>query len=206
VVGLVGQLDPEPPDWEWTMSRLRSLPESMRDSLLDTRRGLLMLSAGDPRTLGGLFDRAPLNTDDRPLIEFLAPRLTRVSAAGDKDWFTGEPLAELYERLARSAGESSNPLVPRGDDAESARLAGTALFRYSLAASRHDDASAERFADEVRELVPEVVAAADADPPSLAAAERDLAALRDEQAEAQKRLDEMERRLGRISRSQGGSP
>jgi hypothetical protein len=158
----------------------------------------MMLFAGDPRTSPELFAGSPVNTDDRPVIEFLAPRLTRMGATGDKDWFTGEPLAEFYERLAAGVTRSQNPLAPQGESAE-VRRGAIALFRYALATARHDAPSAAAYEAEVRTLVPDVIAAAEASRPSLANAEHDLAGLRDEQEDVRRRLEAMERRLGELS-------
>src|SRR5262249_51750598 len=87
VGGLVGAFDAQPLALDGIAERLARVPVEIRDPLLSTPRGLWMLYAGDPRTLEESFATAPINTDDRPVIEFFAPRLTRVNAAGDKDWF-----------------------------------------------------------------------------------------------------------------------
>src|SRR4029434_9931968 len=111
VVGLVGQLAPRPIDLAHVGERLIRLPEWGRDSFLASPRALVMLYAGDLASVADLFARAPVNTDDRPLIEFLAPRLTRVTSAGDKDWFTGETLAALYDTIdTRLTGIPDPPL------------------------------------------------------------------------------------------------
>src|SRR6185436_1346885 len=101
-----------------------------------------------------LIPSGPLNTDDRPLIEFLAPRLTRVSATGDKDWFTSEALADFTDALASRAASTSDPTLPATDAVNAARRAGAALYRYALAARQHDDDRAARYEAEVRRLVP----------------------------------------------------
>src|SRR5262245_53701892 len=71
IVGLVGQLTPQPIDFARLSERLLRLPTWSRDALLASPRGLLMLYAGDLTSVADLFATAPLNTDDRPLIEFL---------------------------------------------------------------------------------------------------------------------------------------
>jgi hypothetical protein len=60
-----------------------------------------MLYAGNLGSVADLFVSAPLNTDDRPLIEFLARRLTRVNIRTNTDWFTGEPAASRYQTEVR---------------------------------------------------------------------------------------------------------
>jgi spermidine synthase len=206
IVGLVGQLTPRPIDFARLSERLFRLPTWSRDALLASPRGLLMLYAGNLTAVAKLFATAPLNTDDHPLIEFLAPRLTRMTTTGDKDWFTGEPLAAFYDTLEARLRGAPDPLVPLADDVAAARRAGTALYHYALAAARHDDMTAARLQAEVRELVPEVILAAESGGPgvSTAAARQELQGLRAEQEQVRQRLENMERRLKEITSSPGG--
>jgi len=204
VVGLVGQLTPRSLDFTRMRERLLHLPDWGTDPLLSSPRGLVMLYAGNLTAAADLFTSAPLNTDDRPLIEFLAPRLTRVTAAGDKDWFTGEALAAFYDTLETRLAGIPDPLVPVSEETGAARRAGTALYHYALAAARHEDVIAARFQTEVRELVPEVILAAEAGSPrtGLAEAQQDLAGLRREQEAVRRRLEDMERRLRDLSEAE----
>ena len=202
VVGLVGQLIPWSLDLTRLRERLLGLPDWSADPLLSSPRGLIMLYAGNLTAAADLFVSAPFNTDDRPLIEFLAPRLTRVTTVGDKDWFTGETLAAFYDTVETRLTSISDPLLPGSDETAAARRAGTALYHYALAAARHEDVSAARFQTEVRELVPEVILAAEAGSPktSLAEAQQGLVGLRREQEAVRHRLEDMERRLGELTR------
>jgi spermidine synthase len=197
VVGLVGRLAPSTVDLDRVGVRLAALPEWSRDPLLATSRGLAMLYLGDLAATRDLVGQGPLNTDDRPLIEFLAPRLTRMSAAGDKDWFTGDALAAFTDALAAPAGG----ILPATDAVGAARRAGTSLYRYALAARRHDEASAARYEAQVRELVPEVVALGEGASPvaTLADTRRALGTLRTEQERMARELEAMERRLGELA-------
>ena len=77
-MGLIGQRAARSVEIERLHERLRRLPEWSRDALFASPQGLMMLYAGDLTSVADLFVKAPLNTDDRPLIEFLAPQLTRV--------------------------------------------------------------------------------------------------------------------------------
>ena len=203
VVGLVGQLDARSVDLARVGERLEDLPAWSRDSLLAAPRGLAMLSVGPLAPAADLFRTAPLNTDDRPLLEFSAPRLTRIDAAGDKDWFTGEPLAAFYDTVAARSAQTPDPLLPASDQVAEARRAGNLLYRYALAATNADKSAAAGLEAEVRALVPEVIQSAEAAEAStgLAEARRTLAGLRSEQAQVRQRLEEMEHRLGRLSRS-----
>jgi hypothetical protein len=165
-----------------------------------------MLYAGHLTSVADLFATAPLNTDDRPLIEFLAPRLTRMTTTGDKDWFTGEALAAFYEALEARLMGAPDPLLPLSDEVIAARRAGTALYHYALATARHDDMTAARLQAEVRALVPEVILAAESGDPgaSVAAARQALHGLRTEQEQVRQRLEAMEQRLREITSSPEG--
>jgi spermidine synthase len=206
IVGLIGQLTPRPSDFAPLSERLLHLPTRSRDALLASPRGLLMLYAGNLTSVADLFTTAPLNTDDRPIIEFLAPRLTRMTTTGDKDWFTGESLAAFYDTLEARLRGAPDPLLPLSDEVAAARRAGTALYHYALAAARHDDLTAARLQAEVSALVPEVILAAESGDPeaNTTAARQELQGLRAEQERVRQRLEAMEQRLKKITSAPGG--
>jgi hypothetical protein len=166
---------------------------------------MAMLYLGDLSLVPDLFAHAPLNRDDRPVIQFLAPTLTRRSAEGDKDWFTGEALADFTEALAERLSATVEPAMPRTAEITAARRAGRALFRYAIAARRGATVEADRLRDEVRELVPDVVASADLGSPAaaLADAHRTLGILRAEQEQLRRQLHALEERLGPPSAEEG---
>jgi len=203
VVGLVGQFGSQPVDLLRVGERVEQLPAWSRDPLLAAPRGLAMLSAGPLTPVADLFAAAPLNTDDRPLVEFRAPRLTRINAAGDKDWFTGAALATFYDALAERVANTPDSLLPASDTVAEAQRAGRLLYHYAVAATADDQAAAARLEAEVRALVPDVIRTAEsADTVAdLADARRALAGLRSQQEQVRRRLEEMDQRLGQLSRS-----
>jgi spermidine synthase len=109
-----------------------------------------MVYAGDLTSVADLLVKAPLNTDDRPLIEFLAPQLTLVTATGDKDWFIGEALATFYDTLDARLIGTPDPFWPASEEVAGACRAGTALYHYVLAVAQRDYAAAARLQTEVR--------------------------------------------------------
>src|SRR5262249_26101638 len=153
---------------------------------------------GDLAAAPDLVARGPLNTDDRPLIEFLAPRLTRMSAAGDKEWFTGESLAPFTDALAERSASTADRLLSAHDAIHAGRRAGAALCHYGVAARRGDEAAADGYEAQVRQLVPEVVALGERERSvaTLADVRRTLGTLRTEQERVARQLEAMERRLG----------
>ena len=209
VVGLIGQFTPRPLDLTQIRGRALRLPDWAKDPVLSTPRGLLMLYAGNLRAVADLFVSARLNTDDRPLIEFLAPRLTRVAATfGNADWFTGEALVSFYDVLETRLAGTSDPLWPAAKEIIAARRAGTALYHYAVAAARHDNVAAARYQMEVRRLVPEVISAAGSENPKTSAAisQQELEALLKQQEALRRQLEEMQRRLGTLSGSEENAP
>lgn len=203
VVALVARLASSQVDLAQVGARLARLPAWSRDGLLASPLGLAMLYAGDLRSVAAEFAPAPLNTDDRPRIEFLAPRLTRMAAAGDKDWFIGDALAAFYETLA-ARGAGAPAFVPGGAAVVAAERAGLIMYRYTLAVAR-DDPGAAALADEVRRLAPEVVLAAESTTGGgdVADARRTLAGLRDEQEQVRRQLEAIEHRLEAVAERSG---
>ena len=208
IVALVGQASPRTLDPESLRERIAGLPAWSDDPLLTSPRGLAMLYLGNLGGAPGVLGSGPINTDDHPVIEFLAPRLTRMGPAGDKDWFTGESLDVFTEELAGRSTSAPDPVLPADETLADARLAGRQLYRYALAVSRGDGAAAAGFEAEVRRLVPEVVAARERDEPvaALADARRTLGALRAEQEQLRRQMETMEQRLGEMLPSSGRAP
>jgi hypothetical protein len=129
-----------------------------------------------------------------------------MNQAGDKDWFTGTAFADFADRLSALSPAGPVPFVQTGSEIADARRAGSALFRYAVAARAGDDATALRLQEEVQRLVPEVVAAGQQGGPvtALSDARRTLGDLKSEQDSLRRELEAMEKRLQQ--RSEGGSP
>ena len=195
VLGLVGRLARHAVALDEAHERVRRLPAWAHDPLLAAPHGLAMLYAGDLHAAADLFADAPLNRDDRPVLEFLAPRLTRMTTAGDKDWLTGEALASLYDALAERAAAA--PAAFASGREHDAVRAGTALYGYALAAARHESERSARLQSEVRALVPDVIVAADAEA-AVADERARLARLRAEGEDMRRRIEVTERRLQQL--------
>jgi len=197
VLGLVGARQPIRVDLDGIGRRLAALPAWSRDSLLAAPRSIGLLYVGDLSAIPDLFARSPLNRDDRPVIEFIAPRLTRMSAQGDKDWLRGEALADYTEALAARLAGHPEAALPATAEMTQARRAGAALFRYAVATTAGDAALAERLMREVSRLVPDVIAAAEREGSAaeLADVRRNLGRLQSEQERLRQQLQSMEQRL-----------
>jgi spermidine synthase len=197
VLGLIGARRPLRVDLDHIGQRLAVLPDWSHDSLLTAPLAIAMLYLGDLSLAPGLIPDGAVNRDERPVIEFLAPRLTRMGATGDKDWLTGEALADYTEALTRKLADHVEPTLPATAAAADARRAGLTLFRYALAATRADTAQADGLMREVSRLVPDVVAGAAREGPAtgLADVRRTLGTLRSEQERLRQQLQSMEQRL-----------
>jgi hypothetical protein len=157
-----------------------------------------MLYVADLSVAPDIVGPAPLNRDDRPVIEFHAPRLTRMGPAGDKDWLTGAALADYTEMLAARVAGRAEHTLPAAPEVAQARRAGAALFRYAIAATSGDVSRAEALMREVSETVPDVVASANRElgDGGIADVRRTLGSLRVEQERLRQQLQSMEQRLG----------
>jgi spermidine synthase len=197
VLGLIGTRQPLRVDLDHIGQRLAGLPDWSRDSLLTAPLAIAMLYLGDLSLAPGLIPDGAVNRDEHPVIEFLAPRLTRMSATGDKDWLTGEALADYTEALTRKLADHVELTLPATPAAVDARRAGLTLFRYALAATRDDTAQADVLMREVSRLVPDVVASAAREGPAIGLADvrRTLGTLRSEQERLRQQLQSMEQRL-----------
>ena len=67
-------------------------------------------------TTSGIFADAPLNTDDRPLVEYLAPRTHREVRTGDARFVTGGERERLYDDLHEAVPVARDPALVLLDD------------------------------------------------------------------------------------------
>ena len=65
--------------------------------------------AGNLSAASGLIPPGPINTDDRPLVEYLAPVTQREERAGTTGWFNSTELAAFLQRLADLAPPARDP-------------------------------------------------------------------------------------------------
>jgi len=115
-------------------------------------------------TLGGLFDDYPVNTDDYPLIEYLAPRTHRLTVTGEARFLNGAAREDLYARVRNAVPVDRDPYLARLDDRQRGYVrAGDHYSRYRfLYGERQRDEALEDFAlfrrlsapDSVRDISP----------------------------------------------------
>ena len=109
IVALAGHTDASPLDPGAMARAARRLGEDRAqppDSLADANP--FVYYAGNLTANRELFANAPINTDDRPLIEYLAPMTQRDQTVGRASWLTGDELLGLLDEL--------NSLTPPAED------------------------------------------------------------------------------------------
>jgi spermidine synthase len=119
VVALIGQPELVP---------ITAAPNVPPQQIINAVQGMLLeqtspdMAAPFPETLpffyGGyltasreLFDAYPVNTDDRPVIEYETPRTFRAAAGTDKIWFVGPDIAALTVKLFEKCPLESDPVL-----------------------------------------------------------------------------------------------
>ncbi len=65
--------------------------------------------AGNLSAADGLIPPGPINTDDRPLVEYLTPVTQREERAGATAWFNSTELADFFRRLLALAPPARDP-------------------------------------------------------------------------------------------------
>ena len=155
IVALVGRNEAAPLDPAAVVRQARRVAADQRRTDVDLAATVLRLYAGNVQA-SGLFADAPVNTDDRPLIEYLAPRTHRAVLTGEASWVVGEVRDQLYADLLATVPPEVDPYLAALDPglrdlAEAGRL--YARYRGLLERGRERAASAHWHAYSA--LVPE---------------------------------------------------
>jgi len=117
IVALVGRLEEEPLDpavlvrHGRALGGGRGLPDEVYAAVT------LPFYAGNLGRARDLVPRGPLNTDDRPWIEYRAPISHRQARGGSAEWFVGLELIDFFERLRERVPPGGDPYLARLDPA-----------------------------------------------------------------------------------------
>jgi spermidine synthase len=137
-LALIGHKGGRAIDMESLARRLAALHERnpYPDPFLSELTGFMILYAGDARGLSETLRDVELNTENRPRMEWLAPRTQRAVLRGDATWMTGRPLAEAYETINRQGELPADEMLRGGPLAPGVyRQAGALFYRAELAAA-----------------------------------------------------------------------
>ena len=110
--------------------------------------------AGNLSEADGLIPPGPINTDDRPLVEYLAPMTQREERAGTAGWFNSTELADFLRRLAELAPPARDPHLGRLTAAQRDFVtAGLSYYEGAVASQLGRSAEAEaHFRDFARRI------------------------------------------------------
>jgi spermidine synthase len=160
IVALIGHQNGMPISLDELNHRLSRLREASRLShhVFRDVAGVMMLYAGNLSQAAGRFAGEPINKDDLPLLEYLAPRI--VGSGQDlgrrKQWFVGQPLATFYRQLHEEVIELDDPifrdqtLIHR-----EYRMAGELFYSFNVMTALGNDALAAKVLEQIVDLLPE---------------------------------------------------
>lgn len=155
IVALIGQeagarLDPEAVTANF---RIRRKTEDLPRDLAMAFAGLFYIN--NLTAHRELFAGAPINTDDRPIIEYEAPVAQREQAGGARPWFTSFPLAQFEAKLLRALPPARDPYLADLAPAErDYSLAGMDLFSAILQRDAGNEEQARKHAETFERSVP----------------------------------------------------
>lgn len=148
IAAIVGHLDgsPIPPSTlDVEFEKIRAVAGAthldMHRLMLPINEQTIPLFYGGNLTLAReIFDSFPLNTDDRPVIEFGTPRSLHASDDGARAHFVADRFADLVDKIQTLAPPTTDPMLASRDDAtRSLPLAGSAFHRAWIAAATDDE-------------------------------------------------------------------
>jgi spermidine synthase len=101
---------------------------------------VLLFYAGNVGLAADFFAEYPLNTDDRPVIEFGTPRSLHRPASEERPQFLQDRFADLVDRLQQRTPPDDDPLLAdRTPSSRKLALAGSAFHRASISSVSGDD-------------------------------------------------------------------
>lgn len=118
-----------------------------------TVQDLMLQYCGNLSAARSLVERYPVNTDDRPVIEYEAPVTHRRSRAHRSSWFVGRELVRFLSELQTAVPPGSDPYLRRLSPVERAAVgAGLQLYLARVLDRTGDHEGAWRAMEEFRRL------------------------------------------------------
>jgi len=114
---------------------------------------ILLFYGGNLTKARSLFEGFPINTDNRPVIEYIAPRTYRQNTAEKLSWFVGEKFVEFTNKVQELCPPDQDPLLAsRTASNRRLPLAGQAYHEARVAEVQGDEAATkEAWQEFVRE-------------------------------------------------------
>lgn len=156
IVALIASATPMTLDAERLRAQVRRVVPAADELALPA---LLPFYAGNLGAARELIGAGPLNTDDRPVIEYLSPAAQwSGGAAGRPAWFVGMPLVEFFERLQAAVAADRDPYLSALSPSERRYVgAGTSYYRAVVSGLAGDDTAARGALEDALEPFPESV-------------------------------------------------
>jgi spermidine synthase len=151
ILALIGRMEAQPLDPVTLAAQWRAMTgDTEADDVLIDRA--LKFYAGNAAS--GLFADAPINSDDRPLIEYLAPRTHRAVIAGRADWLTGRARDRLYAELLTALPPEDDPYLARLTQGQRDLVQAGRVYAEWRGMRARGDGRANRWWREFTELAP----------------------------------------------------
>lgn len=149
IVALVARADDAPLDHAALLRNAALLTVPARTGASEHMAGLFY--AGNLSDAGAVPAGIPINTDDRPVLEYLSPR----TRAGSVDRFVGFELVRFYDRLLAAVPPERDPILARLPAREVAFVrGGLAFYKYHVYRGAGRQETADRLLSEFLTLVP----------------------------------------------------
>lgn len=141
VVALVGHTPPFPiakTDTDYSEDRALALQgktyeDLQRLSLPLDPQSILFFYGGNITASTERFSEYPINSDDHPFVEYMAPRTYRKETDGPTPWFVGPRILRFIEEMQKNCPPSKDPLLAQlSNDAKQLPLAGSAFHRARI--------------------------------------------------------------------------
>jgi len=91
--------------------RMMAMDAIEKGSMRPDNKTLLLYYCGNLGGAEDLFKDSPLNTEDRPLIEYLTPRSSRMQAADKATWFAGPHFVSFMNAMQSSTPPEVDPAL-----------------------------------------------------------------------------------------------
>ena len=159
-VALFGHMKVEPLDLAKVLANVRRRigEHEARDAVSEALT--LLFYAGNITQSRALFENRPINTDDRPVLEYLAPITQRQVKSGAANWLTSRRLVRLYHQLAAVTPAETDGYLARLDRRQlDYQRAGLDLYESFVARYESDPAAARRAFQSFRTRAPSEVVA-----------------------------------------------
>jgi len=115
----------------------------------------LIFYAGNVTQSSELFADAPINTEDRPVLEHVAPRTQRAVKSGAANWLNGRELVRLYRELEGATPPRHDYYLARLDDRQlDYQRAGLDLYELFVAPREGDEELARQKLESFRRRAP----------------------------------------------------